>query len=245
VKFTFVGCGDAFGSGGRFNTCFYVEASATRFLIDCGASSLVAMKRLGIERNAIDLILITHFHADHFGGIPFFILDAQFFAKRTRPLVIAGPAGLEEWYVRVLETAFPGSSTERQKFDLSLVELAPEVTWVTGGLEVLPALVSHGQPEGPFHAYRVAVDDRVIAYSGDTEWTDSLIPVGRGADLMIAEAYFFDKKVPLHLDYTTLSEKLPLIAPKRLVLTHMNEDMLSRADNASVETAHDGLVLTL
>jgi ribonuclease BN (tRNA processing enzyme) len=58
MKLTFVGCGDAFGSGGRFNTCFHVETAATRFLIDCGASSLVALKRLGIDRNAIDTILI-------------------------------------------------------------------------------------------------------------------------------------------------------------------------------------------
>ena len=245
MKITFVGCGDAFGSGGRFNTCFHVETSATRFLIDCGASSLVAIKQLGIERNAIDLILITHFHADHFGGIPFFILDAQFLAKRTRPLVIAGPAGLEEWYARTMETAFPGSSAARLKFDLSLIELAPDIPWSSGGIEVLAALVRHGQSDGPFHAYRIAVDDRVIAYTGDTEWTDSLVDIGQGADLMIAEAYFFDKKVPLHLDYTTLIEKLPLIGPKRLVLTHMNEDMLNQTDGATFESAHDGLILTI
>src|SRR6266481_1503687 len=59
----FVGSGDAFGSGGRFNTCFHVVAEELNFLIDCGASSLVAMKRLGIDRNAIDLIVLTHYHA--------------------------------------------------------------------------------------------------------------------------------------------------------------------------------------
>ena len=48
MRLTFVGCGDAFGSGGRFNTCFHVEAANTRFLIDCGASSLIAVKALGI-----------------------------------------------------------------------------------------------------------------------------------------------------------------------------------------------------
>ena len=77
--------------GGRFNTCFHLTGARTNCLIDCGATSLVALKRLGIERNAIDLILITHFHADHFGGVPFFVLDAQFFSKRSRPLTIAGP----------------------------------------------------------------------------------------------------------------------------------------------------------
>ena len=90
MKLQFVGCGDAFGSGGRFNTCFHLTGARTNLLIDCGASSMITLKRLGIAANDIGTILITHFHADHFGGIPFFMLDAQFFSKRTQPLTIAG-----------------------------------------------------------------------------------------------------------------------------------------------------------
>ena len=94
MQLRFVGCGDALGSGGRFNTCFHVTGASVNFLIDCGASSLPALKRLGIARDDIDLILITHFHGDHFGGLPFLLLDAQF-TRRSRPLVIAGPQGIE------------------------------------------------------------------------------------------------------------------------------------------------------
>ncbi len=245
MRVHFVGCGDAFGSGGRFNTCFHVSGESTNFLIDCGATSLVALKRANVDRNAIDLILVTHFHADHFGGVPFFILDAQFFAKRGRPLTIAGPVGLKECYVRAMEIAFPGSSKAKQKFELSLIELPPGKIWRWQGIEVTPALVRHGQPEGPFHAYRVAAEDRIIAYTGDTEWTDSLIEIGRGADLFIAEAYFYEKEVPLHLSYKTLASKLPSIRSKRLVLTHMNDDMLAHASEVAHEKAADGLVIEL
>ena len=94
MQLRFVGCGDALGSGGRFNTCFHVTGDRVNFLIDCGASSLPALKRLGIARGAIDLVLITHFHGDHFAGLPFLLLDAQF-TRRSRPLVIAGPQGIE------------------------------------------------------------------------------------------------------------------------------------------------------
>ena len=73
----FVGCGDAFGSGGRFNTCFHLVGREINALIDCGATSLVGMNKLAIERNDIDLILISHFHADHIGGLPFFILEVE------------------------------------------------------------------------------------------------------------------------------------------------------------------------
>jgi ribonuclease BN (tRNA processing enzyme) len=245
MQLQFVGCGDAFGSGGRFNTCFHLTGARINCLIDCGATSLVALKRLGIERNAIDLILITHFHADHFGGVPFLILDAQFFSMRSRPLTIAGPAGLKQAYANVMETAFAGSSRAKRKFELSLVELVPDALWRAHGIDVLPARVRHGEPDGPFHAYRITAEQKVIAYTGDTEWTDALVGIGSEADLLIAEAYFFEKEVPLHLSYRALREKLAAIGPKRLILTHMNEDMLRRTADVRHERATDGLIVTV
>ena len=96
VRLRFLGSGDNFGSGGRFQACIHVDAGATRFLLDCGASSLIAMKRAGISSAAIDVILISHLHGDHFGGIPFFILDAQLISRREAPLVIVGSSGPDE-----------------------------------------------------------------------------------------------------------------------------------------------------
>src|ERR1700739_530450 len=125
MQLRFVGCGDALGPGGRANTCFHVTGKSANFLIDCGASSLPALKRLEIARDDIDLILITHFHGDHFGGLPFFLLDSQF-SRRTRPLVIAGPEGIEARLAQVMEALFEHSSKTKPKFDLSIVALRPE-----------------------------------------------------------------------------------------------------------------------
>src|SRR5713101_1814245 len=116
----FVGSGDAFGSGGRFNTCCHVASGELNFLVDCGASSLVAMKRFGIDCNSIDLIVLTHYHADHCGGVPFLILDAQYVSRRTRPLTIAGPPPVKEWFAHQMEAAFAGSLRTARKFELSL-----------------------------------------------------------------------------------------------------------------------------
>ncbi len=245
MQIRFVGCGDAFGSGGRFNTCFHLTGAATNLLVDCGASSLIALKRQQIERNDIRAILITHFHADHFGGIPFFMLDAQFFSKRRDPLLIAGPEGLSDWYVRAMETAFVGSSSVRPKFDLSLVELADGETAAIAGAAVTPYRVNHGNPGGPFFGYRIVAEGRTFAYTGDTEWTDTLIPLGVDADLLVAEAYFRDKQVPLHLDLASLEHRLPEIRPKRLILTHMSESMLRDAPALAYEAAEDGLVVDI
>lgn len=241
---TFVGCGDAFGSGGRLNTCFHVRAARTSFLIDCGASSLIGLNRLGIDRNAIDTILISHFHADHFGGVPFFMLDAQFKTKRMRPLTIAGPPGLREWYPRAMETAFAGSYRQ-QKFELNLVELESAERRSLGDITVRPARVRHAPSDGPFFAYRIEVDGKTIAFSGDTEWVENLVEIGREADLFISECYSFEKKVPFHLDYTTLTNNLPRINPKRLILTHLNADALARAGATGCEIAEDGMTVEI
>ena len=244
MQLRFVGCGDALGSGGRSNTCFHVTGSHVNFLIDCGASSLPALKRLGIAREQIDLILITHFHGDHFGGLPFLLLDAQF-TRRTRPLVIAGPDGIETRLTQVMEALFENSSKTRQRFDLSIVALRPEETRTFGAVNVTPFPVVHGGSGGPFLAYRVEAEGRVIAYSADTEWTETLIPLACGADLFIAEAYYYDKVVKNHLSLKTLEAHLAEINPKRLVLTHMSDDMLGRLDRLGYTAASDGMIVEL
>jgi ribonuclease BN (tRNA processing enzyme) len=243
MKVTFVGCGDAFASGGRLNTCFHVETHATSFLIDCGASSLIGLKRAGIDRNGIDTILITHFHADHFGGVPFLILEAQLITKRSRRLTLAGPVGLRDALTRAMESAFAGSSTIERRFEVEAIEIEPDRERALHGFTVRAKRVRHGRPDGPFYGYRISVGDKIIAYTGDTEWVEELVELGHRADLLIAEASVFDRKIPFHLDYATLARNLPRIDPKRVMLTHLSEDMLSR--QVAHEAASDGLTITI
>jgi ribonuclease BN (tRNA processing enzyme) len=244
MQLRFVGCGDAFGSGGRSNTCFHVTGAQTDLLIDCGASSLPAMKQQGIVPDDIDLILITHFHGDHFAGLPFLLLDAQF-SRRSRPLVIAGPPGIELRLAQVMEALFEHSSRTPRKFELSIVALAPAESRTFGAVTVTPFAVVHGASGGPFLGYRIEAEGRVIAYSADTEWTDSLIPLAREADLFIAEAYFYDRIVKNHLSLVTLAAHLPAINPKRLILTHMSDDMLGRLPTLTYTAARDGMLVDL
>jgi ribonuclease BN (tRNA processing enzyme) len=244
MQLRFIGCGDAFGSGSRQNTCFHVTGESVNFLIDCGASSLPALKRLDIARDDIDLILVTHFHGDHFAGLPFLLLDAQF-ARRTRPLVIAGPQGIETRLTQVMEALFENFSKTKQRFELSVVALAPWEPRTFGAVTVTPYPVVHGESGGPFLAYRIEAEGRVIAYSADTEWTETLIPLARDADLFIAEAYTYDKVVKNHLSLKTLEAHLAEIRPKRLVLTHMSDDMLGRLDTLDHTAASDGMIVEL
>ncbi len=239
ISIQFLGTGDAFGSGGRLQTCIYVDSGIVRFLIDCGASSLSAMRHWGVNPASVDVILLTHLHGDHFGGLPFLILDAQLVSKRTQPLLVAGPAGTECRVHDAQEVFFPGSSHIELGFPITYLEWADAEPVRLGRLVVTPHQVVHASG-APAYALRIECLGKVISYSGDTEWTDALISVANGADLFICEAYFFDKKVKFHLDYRTLTAHHTALGCKRLVLTHMNDDLLSRLKSVNVECAEDG-----
>ncbi|MBW2544140.1 MAG: MBL fold metallo-hydrolase [Deltaproteobacteria bacterium] len=240
VEVHFVGSGDAFGSGGRFQTCISVRFSNDRLLIDCGASSLIALKQAGIHPLEVSKILVTHLHGDHFGGIPFFILHAQHVLKRTTPLQIVGPPGLEERLLSAMEILFPGSSKAKQGFDIEFIELAARETRNIGDLSITSFPVAHFSG-APSYALRLELGGRIIVYSGDTEWTESLLEASRAADLFICEAYFFDKSMKFHLDYQSLMSRLTRFTCKRIIITHMSEDMLSKIDHLDLETAEDGM----
>ena len=238
MRVRFLGCGDAFGSGGRFQTCIHVELGASQLLLDCGASSLIAMRRFGVDPQAIDTVILSHLHGDHFGGVPFLILDGQF-KRRTRPLVVAGPPGVEQRVGEAMEVFFPGSTRIERKFDTRFVELADRVVIDVG--PVRATRVRHLEPGGaPPFALRIEAGGKVVVYSGDTEWTESLVDASRGADLFIAEALFYDKRVKYHHDLATLLQHRSRLECRRLVLTHMGEDVLARLDGLAVEAAEDG-----
>lgn len=241
----FVGCGDAFGSGGRFNTCLHLVGKQVNALIDCGATSLVAMNRLAIDRNAIDTIFITHFHADHFAGLPFFMLEANYVLKRERPLTIAGPPGLKERYATLMDATFPGTEGLELRFPLRLEELNIGRLNAIGHVGVTPFHVVHDDRAGPCLGLRFEAEGRIVAFSGDTEWTEALIDIGRDADLFVCEAYTRDKPITTHMALHTLEQHLGQIRPKRLVLTHMSNDMLAQRSKLAFETAEDGLIVEL
>jgi ribonuclease BN (tRNA processing enzyme) len=247
MRLKVLGCGDAFGSGGRLNTCFLIDRGEESVLIDCGASAMISIRRYGVDPNHIGAVLLSHLHADHFGGLPAFILDAQFITRRKRPLMIAGPKGLALRLEALMEAHYPGSSKVKRIFPIEIIEFAPEIpaNVAAASARVTGYEVIH--PSGtPSLALRIESGGKIITYTGDTEWTDILLKAGRDADLLISEAYYFDRKVPYHLDYATLCEKLPLIGAKRVLLTHMSAEMLNNISKVhGHEVADDGLEIEL
>lgn len=244
MELRFIGCGDAFGSGGRFNTCFLVTAGSHRFLIDCGASSLVALKQAAVDPNTIDAIVVSHLHGDHFGGLPFFLLDARLMSKRRRPLLLIGPPGLEERLAAAQEVLFPGSSQRPLGFALEHRALTASARCAGDGFAVVPYPARH-EAGAPCFSLRLDCEGKTIAFSGDTEWSDDLAAAARGADLFICECSSWERPLGGHIAYRTLAPLLATLGAKRVILTHMNPEMLERRSVLGHETASDGMVLIL
>jgi ribonuclease BN (tRNA processing enzyme) len=244
VTVTVAGSGDAFGSGGRYQACIHLRpAGGAPVLLDCGATSLSALKRLGLDPGEVSAVFISHLHGDHFGGLPFLILDGQF-SRRTTSLAIAGPPGTARRLAETMECLFPGSSQAPRRFGVQVTELAPGTAATLAGLEVRAWAADH--PSGaPALLLRVSLAGRVIAYTGDTAWTEAIADAAADADLLIAEAYYRDKNIPYHLRLADLQAHRGRLTARRILLTHMAADMLDARPETAYEYASDGLTVTL
>ena len=248
VMVTFAGSGDAFGSGGRYQACIHVRpAGEPPFLLDCGTTSLTALKAAGLDPGEIGTVFVSHLHGDHFGGLPFLILDGQF-GHRTRPLHVAGPAGAGERVEAAMEVLFPGSTGVRRRFPVHFHELTDRqplrFDLEPTELVVVPFAVVHASG-APALALRVTWQGHTIAYTGDTEWTEALVELARGADMLIAEGYTSQRKIRFHLDVATLEQHAGRLAARRVILTHLSADVLARAEELGWETASDGMTVDL
>lgn len=247
MKLTVVGCGDAFGSGGRLQTCYHIDNAGHQALIDCGTSTLIGLARAGLDPNDISTIFISHLHGDHFGGLVWWLLHAQHISKRKAPLEVAGPVDIESRFIAAAEALFPGSTRVKRRFDLIFHEYDRNgASSTVGPITVRPFEVRH--PSGsPPYALRLDVGRRVVSFTGDTEWVESLVPAGKDADLYIMECFAYDKPAPYHLDWKVIEANLDRINTRRVLLTHMGPQMLASAPAfealQDIVLAEDGLVL--
>jgi ribonuclease BN (tRNA processing enzyme) len=241
---TFVGSGDAFGSGGRFQTCVRLRHDGWTALVDCGATSLTALKGAGLDPQEVDAVAVSHLHGDHVGGLPFLVLDGQF-SRRTKPLTVLGPEGTAARLHTAMETAYPGSTSARRRFDVDVHEVAGDGSDHTvGPMTVTAWEVDHPSGAPPL-ALRVRLGDRSFGYSGDTAWTPVLREAARGTDVFACEAYTYDRPVPYHLDYTTVRDEAASLDTGHLVLTHLGPTVLARLDEVAHTVAYDGMTLSV
>lgn len=245
MKLTIVGCGDAFGSGGRLQTAYLVDTPDGAVLLDAGATVTTGLNRLGRNPNAIPTVVISHLHGDHYAGLIWLFIQAMYVTKRTQPLTVYGPPGIEARFLATAELLFPRCTQVARKFTLSFIEMHAGQPVETGPLTALAFEVEH--PSGaPSHALRLSYGTSVLSFTGDSQWTETLVPCGRDADLYIMECYQYDTSPVFHMSWSTIAPHLDRIGAKRVLLTHMADGMLAKRhdiNDSRVILAEDGLVL--
>src|SRR5207237_4751797 len=200
------------------------------------------LKASGLDPNGIDAIVLSHLHGDHFGALPFLLLDAQFLSQRERPLLIAGPPGTRARLDALLEVFFPKSTANRWRFTWQVREIAVGEPSEVLGHSLITTEVRHSSG-APSTAVRLSDGDKIFAYSGDTEWVEALVAVADGADLFIVECSGLAGRMSGHMTWENLKPRLADLRARRVMVTHMNPAMLAHLDEAAaacVEVASDG-----
>jgi ribonuclease BN (tRNA processing enzyme) len=154
-----------------------------RLLLDGGAPLLPHMHRIGIDPGAIDVVFLTHFHGDHTLGLPPFVLHRVFVDRR--PLIFVGPAGIADHLEKLWEISWGDDWTRmKRQFKAKYVTARPSGT--VAGVKYESVRLDHGTMGG--NGYRLHLDGRLLAYSGDSEPTAPLDKLVDGADIAIVEA---------------------------------------------------------
>jgi ribonuclease BN (tRNA processing enzyme) len=244
VKLHVLGCGDAFGSGGRNQSGYLIETSDHLFLLDCGPTTLLAMKRAGFDPCRLEVIFLSHLHGDHFGGIPFFFIEYLYQRTRDKPLHIAGPPGTQEKVRELFRLMYGQGSAAKEIPPTHFHILNPDKSKNIEGIDVFAFRVPH-QMEEVSLALKMSCDGKQLLFSGDSAWTDLFLEHARGVDLFLCECSLYDPSAAMHVSFLQLQENLSRLHCKKLVLTHLGEEMLSRRKDLPVTCAEDGMVIEI
>ncbi|MPZ48750.1 MAG: MBL fold metallo-hydrolase [Dehalococcoidia bacterium] len=210
----FLGSGNAFAAQGRAFSSFLLNG---RYLFDCGPTVLQQLRKANLPSSDIDAVLISHFHADHFFGLPFLILDA-WREQRAKDLWIAGPPGIEERTMGLLRLGYE-MLTRRLEFKLHFIDVADGMEAEIAGLPFTAVSVEHVAELDCF-AFRARLNGRSLVYSGDSKLCDSLLDLVPGADVVVLECACGDE--PVHLSPDDVA-RIAARAPKaQTIVTHLD-----------------------
>ena len=224
ITVTFLGTGDAFASGGGKSAGILVEVKKQGILLDCGPHTLQKLKEIGKKTDDVDLILISHFHGDHFGGVPFFLLEATLQQQRSKPLTIVGPQNIEAKIKELYSVLYETIADQEYPFLCNFQELTPSNSPLDAKELRIRAFKMLHSPEA--QGYRLEINNSSIAYSGDTGWTEELFPLVKNTQLAIVECNFFNTELEIHLNYHQTS-KLKSLTDK-LALIHLGSEVIDK-----------------
>ncbi len=245
VTVTLLGTGDAFASFGRSQSGYLIDAPGGRILMEAGPGLMPALKSNAVAPDSFDLVLISHLHGDHFAGLPFLILDYMWETPRKKLLTIAGPPRLEQRTWLLMRTMFPHFELDKIKRKLKFVVLEPGSSTRLGKFKVRAIRSPHTKPDISL-SLRIDGGGKSIVFSGDSGWNDELVELSAGADLFLCECTYYEStELNFHLNYPLLAANRDKFKVRRMVLTHLGREVLSRADEIVLEMGYDGMKIEI
>lgn len=242
ARVTILGSGDAFGAGGRLFGTYLVETEATTLLLECGPTVLQGLKRVACDPARIDGVFVSHLHGDHFGGIPFLFMEYRYQTPRTRPIAIYGPSGICDGVTDLFGALYHRIATTDSPFPVTFGEATPGAPIRFADVVVEPFAVSHVS-ELVCLGYRLRVGGKIICFSGDSGWGPELADAARGADLFLCECSTYDTQLDIHVSYPEIAAEAAGLGCGRVVLTHLGDEVLARAEHLALECATDGMTI--
>lgn len=237
-----VGSGTVVPEGDRGGACYWLEMGETRALLDCGPGAVQGLARFRLPWERVTDLVLTHFHADHVGGLPglFFALKHGLLPERREaPLTVRGPPGTRRLFERLADAL--GDFLLEPGFPVRIGEVGPDEAVELGGGLVLRAHATSHTDE----SQAVRVDGPVgVGYTGDTGPSETLGPFMAGLDLLVCECSLRDEEVgDNHLSPSRVARIAGAARPGRLLLTHIYPH-LRRLDVAGLvrEAGYDGIV---
>lgn len=219
MELTFLGSSNAFAAEGRYWSSFLANG---KYLFDAPPTLLPHLKQLRTPVTDIQVIFLTHFHADHFAGLPFLFLEYVYLTKRTDDLVIVGPPGVEARMESFADSCYE-NITRDAGYKRRYVEAVPGREMTAGPLTFSVRPMNHKSHGVGALGYRVNIGGKTVAYTGDTMFCDAIVELGDGADVLVMDCTYTTGSGPEHMSLDEARVVRRRLSPRTaIVLTHLN-----------------------
>ena len=217
MKLTILGSGTCIPHKQRGSSGYLLETPDSKILLDCGSGTTWKLEKISVNYLEIDHIFFSHIHPDHTGDLVPFLFATKYshFKNREKPLYLWGGKGFTS-FVDSLKKAY-GTWIEPEKLNVD------ELKGGSGAFEdfrITAVKVPHIESS---QAYKIESSGKTLVYSGDTDFSESLINLSHKADLLIIECALANESLKMkgHLTPNEVIKTIHEAKPKKVLVTHL------------------------